>query len=57
MVTLWLMGTWVAMETCLKSKSILEEGLQQRGRVVGDVCRSAALPMILFCALLVFLLE
>lgn len=45
MVTLWLIGTWVAMETCLKPKSIWREGFQQRGRVVRTICGNATLPM------------
>lgn len=49
MVTLWLMGTWVAMETCIKSKSILGDWLQLR-RMVGTICSSAALPRVLFYA-------
>lgn len=47
MVTLWLMGTWVAMETCRKSKSISGDWLQLRRRVVGTVCSSGTLPR--FC--------
>lgn len=52
MVTLWLIGTWVAMETCLKPKSIWRKGFQRRDRVAGTICGSATLPMTLFCFLL-----
>lgn len=47
MVTLWLIGTWVAMATCLKPKSVWGEGFQQRRRVMGTICTGVTLPRIL----------